>query len=77
MFGFPDESGQFCHTNRAFMKENEKDKFLRICSMIGELERPGEDSQLAAELNNMSTKSENMFYAAFGMSAEEILSVIH
>lgn len=45
--------------------------------MIGELERPGEDSQLAAELNNMSTKSENMFYAAFGMSAEEILSVIH
>lgn len=76
IFEFPDDASQFCRTNSVNMKENDKEKFLRLCSMIGSLEHPDKNPELLAELRGASTNLDNLFYAGFGMSAEEILSVI-
>lgn len=76
MFEFPDDASQLCRTNSVIMKENDKEKFLRLCSMIGNLENPDMNPMLLAELRCASTNLDNLFYAGFGMSAEEILSVI-
>lgn len=59
------------------MKGIDNAKFLHICQMIGELKRGADRDQLFKELSDVSVNLDNLIYAQFGMSAEEIITAIH